>query len=199
MGSKQSSPYSSYPKRRAHYGGHAAETEWHAETSAAQPQSAHKAWKGWGETSKTPVASSLKILTDFGPPAEDSSTTSWGIHSLALDYSPMKEYIEKAHNVVSFEKQGNCIHCSKEMQPDQGLYAMCPNDGCEAMGHVDCWSKHALADDEPGAIIPTSCKCPACSGEIRWGDMMKELSLRTRGANEVEKLLKKKRRAKKDS
>ncbi|KAL7945304.1 hypothetical protein V8C42DRAFT_54505 [Trichoderma barbatum] len=160
---------------------------------------AYEAWKRYCEISKTPVAAGLKILTDFGPSVEDSSTTSWGIHSLALDYSPMKEYIEKAHNVVSFERQGQCIHCSSEMQPNQGLYAMCPNDGCEAMGHIDCWSKHALAGDEPEAIIPNRCKCPSCSGEIRWGDMMKELSLRTRGANEVEKLLKKKKRLKKDS
>ncbi|QYS94999.1 Structure-specific endonuclease subunit SLX1 [Trichoderma simmonsii] len=162
-------------------------------------QDAHKVWKDWSKTRETPVTAGPKILTDFGPSAGDASTTSWGIHALALDYSPMKDYIEKAHNVTSFERQGQCIHCRKEMQPEQGLYAMCPNDGCEAMGHIDCWSKHALAGDEPGAIIPTSCKCPACSGEIRWGDMMKELSLRTRGTKEVEKLLKKKKRAKKDS
>lgn len=102
--------------------------------------------------------------------------------------------------MVSFERQGQCIHCNKEMQPNQGLYAMCPNDGCEAMGHLDCWSKHALASDEPAAILPNGCKCPSCSGEIRWGDMVKELSLRTRGPGEVEKLLlKKKRQRVKDS
>ncbi|KAL7934042.1 hypothetical protein V8C35DRAFT_45388 [Trichoderma chlorosporum] len=160
---------------------------------------AHEAWKSWSETNKTPVAASLKIVTDFGPRGGDSSTTSHGIHSLVLDYTPMKEYVEKAHNVVSFERQGQCIHCSEEMRPGQGLYAMCPSEGCEAMGHVDCWSKHALAGDEPGAMIPTSCTCPSCSGEIRWGDMMKELSLRTRGADVVEKLLKKRKRAKEDS
>lgn len=114
---------------------------------------------------------------------------------MPLDYWPMKEYIEKAHNVVSFERQGKCIHCHEEMEPDQGLYAMCPNDGCEAMGHLDCWSKRALASDgDPTAILPNSCECPSCGGNIRWGDMIKELSLRTRGAGEVEKLLKKKKR-----
>jgi structure-specific endonuclease subunit SLX1 len=145
------------------------------------------------------VSSSLRILTDFGSSAGDSSTTSYGIHALPLDYSSMQEYIEKTHNVVSFERQGRCVHCNAEMQPDEGLYAMCPNEGCEAMGHIDCWSRHALASDDPGAVIPNRCKCPSCRGEIRWGDMMKELSLRTRGAGEVEKLLRKRKRAKKDS
>ncbi|KAK1244083.1 hypothetical protein MKX08_002221 [Trichoderma sp. CBMAI-0020] len=156
---------------------------------------AHEAWIGRVETSKMPVRTGLEIFSDFGPSAADLSTTSWGIHSLPLDYWPMKEYIEKAHNVVSFERQGKCIHCHEEMEPDQGLYAMCPNDGCEAMGHLDCWSKRALAsDDDPEAILPNSCECLSCGGNIRWGDMIKELSLRTRGAGEVEKLLKKKRR-----
>ncbi|KAL7791444.1 hypothetical protein V8C37DRAFT_382410 [Trichoderma ceciliae] len=167
-------------------------------------EDAYGAWKGWTATSEIPVRASLKISTDFGPSPEDLSATSWGIHSLPLDYSPMKEYIEKAHNVVSFEREGQCIHCHKEMEPNGGLYAMCPSNGCEAMGHLDCWSKHALATDEPTAMIPDSCKCPSCSDEIRWGDMVKELSLRTRGAAQVEKLLllkkkKKRQQVKEDS
>ncbi|PTB78748.1 hypothetical protein M440DRAFT_1437586 [Trichoderma longibrachiatum ATCC 18648] len=165
-------------------------------------QDAHRSWERWTKASKIPVAPSLRILTDFGPSAGDSSTPPlppWGIHALALDYSPMKEYIKKAHDAESFERQGRCLHCDAEMHPNVGLYAMCPNEGCEAMGHVDCWSRHALVGDDAGAVIPNSCRCPSCSGEIRWGDMMKELSLRTRGAGEVEKLLRKRKRAKKES
>lgn len=164
-------------------------------------EDAHEAWVDRVKTSKTGVRAGLEVFGDFGSSADDLSTTSRGIHSLPLDYWPMKEYIEKAHNVVSFERQGKCIHCREEMEPDQGLYAMCPTDGCEAMGHLDCWSKRALAsDDDPNAILPNSCECPSCGGKIRWGDMIKELSLRTRGAGEVEKLLKKKKRlAAKDS
>lgn len=155
---------------------------------------AHEAWMDRIKTGKTATRTGLQIFSDFGPSADGLSTTA-GIYSLPLDYWPMKEYIEKAHNVVSFERQGKCAHCHEEMEPDQGLYAMCPNDGCEAMGHLDCWSKRALAsDDDPEAILPNSCDCPSCGGNIRWGDMIKELSLRTRGAGEVEKLLKKKRR-----
>ncbi|UKZ93523.1 uncharacterized protein TrAFT101_008437 [Trichoderma asperellum] len=156
---------------------------------------AHEAWVDRLITSKTPARAGLEVFSDLGASADDQSTTSRGIHSLPLDYWPMKEYIEKAHNTVLFEKQGQCIHCHEEMESDQGLYAVCPNDGCEAMGHLDCWSKRALAsDDDPTAILPNSCECPSCGGKIRWGDMIKELSLRTRGPGEVEKLLRKKKR-----
>lgn len=109
----------------------------------------------------------------------------------------MKPYIEKARNVVMFEREGKCVHCHEELETGQGLYPMCPNEGCEAMGHLDCWGKHAVAHEEGGPLIPMECECPSCGGEVVWGDMVKELSLRTRGPRDVEKLLKKKRRTKK--
>jgi structure-specific endonuclease subunit SLX1 len=141
----------------------------------------------------------MKILTDFPPavPTETPSTVPRGIHAFALDYSPMHAYVEKAHNAVIFEREGNCVHCHEELETGKGLYPMCPNEGCEAMGHLDCWGKHALANEEEGPLIPMECKCPSCGGEVIWGQMIKELSLRRRGPKDVEKLLKKKRRTKK--
>lgn len=157
---------------------------------------AQTAWENWTRSAETPVREGLGILTDFKPTgndAEHSSKPTWGIHNLPLDYKPMKEYVEKVHNVVSFEREGKCVHCKQELVTGKGLYAMCPNQGCEAMGHLDCWSRHALSTDREGIVMPHMCRCPSCEGEIRWGDMVKELSLRTRGVKEVEKLLKKKK------
>jgi structure-specific endonuclease subunit SLX1 len=74
---------------------------------------------------------------------------------------------------------------------------MCPNNGCKAIGHIDCWSKDALYHEGGSEVLPDISTCPSCGGEIRWGDMMKELSLRVRGPQDVEKLLKKAEKAKK--
>lgn len=150
------------------------------------------AWDAWAGSNK-PLPAGLKILEDFGPVvgSVDGSQVAWGIHALPLDYSPLKSYAEKAHNVVSFEREGACVHCHEELESGKGLYPMCPNDGCEAMGHLTCWSRHALDND--GGVIPDLCSCPQCGGGVVWGDMMMELSLRVRGAAELEKLLKKKR------
>ncbi|KAK7407962.1 Slx4p interacting protein [Neonectria punicea] len=160
---------------------------------------AHRAW----ETCLKSVGSSpkpcMKILTDFAPAPEsqDSPPPPRGIHALPLDYSPIKSYVEKAHNVVSFEQEGNCVHCHEELESAKGLHPMCPNDGCEAMGHLDCWGKHALEGEDEGTLIPELCTCPSCGGEVRWAEMIKELSLRVRAPKDVEKLLKKKQRTKK--
>lgn len=160
-----------------------------------------KAWDKWIGLIEEPLKVELKILEDFEGLKDDtelaSSSAPRGIHALPLDYIPIKSYVEKAHNVVSFEREGECVHCHEALDSGQGLHPMCPNGECEAFGHIDCWSKHALIGDEEGALIPRRCVCPSCGGDIQWGDMMKELSLRVRGPQEVEKLLKKRRGTKK--
>ena len=159
-------------------------------------EEAHKAWGRWLKSTDTPSNEVVRVLTEFGPP-EGQPDAPWGINALPVDYSPMKPYVEKAQGVVVFEREGKCVHCKEQMESGHGLYPICSNEGCEAMGHLDCWSKHALTGADEGVVLPDSCTCPSCSGEVRWGDMMKELSLRVRGPQEVEKLLKKRRRAKK--
>ena len=157
-------------------------------------------WKDWLKTQDKTPREGLQVFEDYGPGSavtamEASSQAEWGIHALPLDYSPLKEYVKKAQDVVSFEQEGKCVHCDKRLKSGKGLHPMCSNDGCHAMGHLDCWSEHALAGQD--AIIPNICKCPSCGGEVIWGQMMTELSLRVRGEDEVEKLFKTKRRRRK--
>ena len=170
----------------------------------------YKAWEG---REGPPTSEGLNVEADFGPEvgaeaaASPSSSLSssqseepWGIHALPLDYSPLRAYAEKARNVFTFEREGSCVHCLEEMPAGRGLYAVCPNGDCEAVGHVTCWSRHVLGGDGDGkAVLPVRGTCPSCKGPVRWGHMMKELTLRVRGAKEVDKLLKKRRRAKASS
>ncbi|KAG5950544.1 hypothetical protein E4U53_004870 [Claviceps sorghi] len=153
---------------------------------------AYFAWQDRLESTQEGPRQGLRVLTDFAKPVHgvrENAPTS-GIHALPLDYLPMAKYVDKARAIVEFEQQGDCVHCSQHLEPDKGLYALCPNDACKAMGHLDCWSRHALSNDSIGHVIPNQCSCPSCGGDIRWGDMVKELSLRLRGDAEVKKLLK---------
>jgi structure-specific endonuclease subunit SLX1 len=161
---------------------------------------ARAAWDHWLRSTARAARASLKIHEDFTQSTAGSSAGPVnGIHGLPLDYSPIKEYVQKANDVVSFEQEGDCVHCKEKLDSGKGLHAMCPNSECVAMGHLDCWSRYALGSSNDGSIIPENCSCPACDGTIRWGDMMKELSLRVRGGKETEKLLKRKQRAKKSN
>lgn len=173
----------------------------------------HAAWLKWCSTVNEPLRDTLRVVTDFGgsrsktkkaaateTEAEedgDEKEEPWGIHALPVDYEPMKEYVSKGQEVFEFEREGNCVVCHQGIEAGEGLHALCVNEGCEGVGHLSCWSKHILQDrgargDE--VILPIQGRCPKCQGEVLWGDMMKELTLRTRGQKEVEKLLKTKRK-----
>ncbi|KAH7318270.1 hypothetical protein B0I35DRAFT_431665 [Stachybotrys elegans] len=163
---------------------------------------AHAAWESWTRTAEAPTRKNLDIITDFGPSGPEGAAPSgalWGAGALPSNYTPIKEYVEKAQGVVTFEQEGQCVHCHGDLESGKGLHPMCPNSECVAMGHLDCWSKYALAKNEEGQVLPDLCQCPSCGGDIRWGDMMKELSLRIRGAKDVQTLLKKGRRSKKET
>ena len=164
----------------------------------------YKAWEGHEKTVDEPTSDALNIEADFGPDEAQGAASSlsqgeasWGVHALPLDYKPLKDYVEKARNIFTFEREGSCVHCAEEMPSGTGLYAVCPNEECEAVGHLTCWSRHMLSGDDKSAILPTQGTCPSCKGWVRWGDMMKELSLRVRAPKEVDKLLKKRRQVKK--
>lgn len=153
---------------------------------------AYTAWQSRIQATQAPCRDGLQILTDFtqGRDVGGASSAVGGIHALPLDYSPLTEYVMKANEVVTFEQEGKCIHCAEELESGRGLHGMCPNSECKAMGHLDCWSKHALSGEDTMHIIPDRCSCPACGGPVRWGDMVKELSLRVRGSKDVQKLAK---------
>lgn len=154
---------------------------------------AHKAWEDRVRTADVQVPSGLGLHTDFPEAAPEQPQ---GVHALPLDYTPLKAYVAKVHEVMGNDGRRRCVHCREDLRPERGLYAMCPGADCVAAGHVDCWSRHALAGEQQETILPDRCSCPSCGGEIRWVDMMKELSLRTRGQKDVENLLKEKRKRK---
>lgn len=163
---------------------------------------AHSAWLASCDVATEPVRPGLQVATDFGPKKaklakgaataeEGSESAPWGIHSLPLDYAPMKEYAEKTRSIISFEQEGKCIVCKEELGHGAGLHVVCSSVGCEGVGHLACWSRHLLAQEgNEEAMMPTHGRCPSCHNAVQWGDMMKELTLRERSPKEVDKLLK---------
>ncbi|KAI0908955.1 hypothetical protein F4823DRAFT_596515 [Ustulina deusta] len=159
----------------------------------------HRAWTDCCDAASEPLRKTIPVYTDFAPISADESTSTEvlsprGIHALPLDYAPMKSYVEKTRSLYSFEREGECVVCSENLAHGEGLYATCSNALCEATGHVSCWSRHLLGSNPGEDILPISGCCPRCEGEVIWGDMMKEMSLRLRGQKVVEKLLRKPRK-----
>lgn len=158
-----------------------------AASSSAKP--AHESWSDDDSASEGGEAG----------PVEKPTGPIWGIHALPLDHYPLATYLEKGQNIISFEQEGMCVVCHQQLEHGKGIYAICSNGDCKGVGHLDCWSRHLLHQrgdsDNDAALLPMEGRCPKCEGTVRWGDMMKELTLRTRGQTEVDKVLRKHRKA----
>ena len=163
----------------------------------------HKAWIKYCKTAE-PLRPSLPVIEDF-PPVDakrEPSTSlggrkrkrSHGIEALDIVYSEQKPHVEKARDIVAFEREGTCAVCSKELDHDGGIYTICPAPECEAVSHITCLSRHFLQQDPNSAgtsLVPIQGHCPSCKTELKWIQVVKELTLRVRGQKIVEKLLKK--------
>jgi structure-specific endonuclease subunit SLX1 len=92
---------------------------------------------------------------------------------------------------VQFEREGRCTLCKGDLEHDAGIYAVCPNTECDSVTHLTCLGNYLLEDAD--SVVPINGNCPSCKTELRWVDVVKEVTLRLRGQKEVEKLLKVKR------
>jgi structure-specific endonuclease subunit SLX1 len=166
-------------------------------------ENVYKAWSKWCKTAAEPIRDSINIIQDFPTsdtasddvldnPSTEEAKLAHFIIALAVDYSKERPHVEKGKNIVDFEREGACSICHNDLEHDAGFYTICPNLGCESVAHLTCLSQHVLKDEED-ELVPVKGQCPTCKAEIRWVNVVRELSLRLRGQKEVEKLLKGKR------
>lgn len=126
---------------------------------------------------------------------EDALESPIGIYALDVGYSRLRSHLEKAM-VDLADDSHPCTICKQDLSPSMAL--VCPSEGCGAVGHVGCFASLFLQGDGEH-VVPTAGSCPSCGKHLQWIDLVKELSLRIRGEDEVKKIfkIKKPRAAKK--
>ncbi|KAK5164508.1 Slx4p interacting protein [Saxophila tyrrhenica] len=153
-----------------------------------------RVWQKWvAQDSVEALPSRMKIILDplaskksgQANPAEEAS----GIHAIDVGYSGMKPYLEKTKATLSASSTCACSFCKQTISSSVRGALFCPTDGCNAVGHLECFAT-AFTKDDPDAIVPLSGSCPGCGSQLQWIDLVKELSLRIRGEKEVQKVLK---------
>jgi hypothetical protein len=170
----------------------------------------YHAWeKACGKTPRT-FRDSIPVLLDFpkgtgvaprGAQDEELAAIgvdTTGISKLPVEYADLRPYAKKAAEIVEWEQEGDCAVCRNAIEHDKGLIAICPSDNCKAVSHLDCLGRHFIdeeKDDTPLAsqgdlLLPIQGNCPSCGSNIKWIDVVKEITLRERGQKELAKLLK---------
>ncbi|RMZ68277.1 structure-specific endonuclease subunit SLX1 [Pyrenophora seminiperda CCB06] len=120
------------------------------------------------------------------------------IRAIPVAYEDLKPYVEKSMSTLGEGKTRDCSVCRKGVNVDRSIVLVCPVETCRSVTHMSCLSQRFLAEEaNSDAFIPIEGTCPSCLSQIKWSDMIKELSLRMHGSEEIKTLFKKKRTKKK--
>jgi structure-specific endonuclease subunit SLX1 len=172
----------------------------------------YRSWQSWCQRVDEQVRPGIKIFLDLlqMPDDEEEITSAQrpakrrkidligrgGVEGIDPTYARFEDVLEKGQFLLDEGDRQKCSVCSKQLDLRQDLFVICPSNGCSSLSHVSCLSKHFLLQSQSNLLIPESGKCLSCSATSQWSDLMKELSLRTRGVKEVWKLLSKKKKTK---
>lgn len=160
----------------------------------------YKAWERMCKKTIGNVPSSLAIVTDFPVPTQTTKAATQdeknkdvqqsGIYALSLDYVPMKHHVEKTRHLFLDSCQNSCVVCDKSLNQEEDKVLICPHDQCQMAAHLQCLAHHFLNQDtKTDCLLPVQGQCPSCERQLRWTDLVRELSLRMRGEDAIRKLL----------
>ena len=168
----------------------------------------HRVWQGWLKHVSGDPGAEIKVVLDIKKPPDevnglsernppksrlrDGAVGIGGLESLDVVYGRLKGHVEKSMFMLAESEGTKCAVCTEHVDQNTGMVVVCPVDDCRAASHMTCLSSRLLAlDKHTDAVIPTAGPCPACQKTVQWVDLVKELSLRTRGSKEIGRLMKK--------
>ncbi|KAF2725162.1 hypothetical protein K431DRAFT_281129 [Polychaeton citri CBS 116435] len=114
-----------------------------------------------------------------------------GIHALDTTYKGMKAQLLKTRELFTEDSAVDCAVCHQPLPRDGSMALVCNNGDCSTAAHLQCLSSRFIQDADAGdSVIPITGTCPTCRRELKWVDLVRELSLRTRGKATVDRVLK---------
>lgn len=170
----------------------------------------HQVWRTWCERADGEIRGDLDVILDLkqstDPPIYSGSpgcarakklqvpraASKGGVAGLDISYGELKSHLEKGL-LLTQNRQQSCAVCSKKLPDAASATLVCPRAECSAISHLTCLAKHLAAATGIESVLPLSGNCPLCKVKLQWIDLVKELSLRSRGTKEMNILFKKPR------
>ncbi|MCJ1305371.1 Slx4p interacting protein [Hypocenomyce scalaris] len=120
-----------------------------------------------------------------------------GVDGVDVGYRSMKDHVEKSLFLLAEGEATSCAVCTRDLGTQVTTAVVCPHEGCRTASHLTCISKRFLGGNGSDAsLVPISGSCPSCNETLNWIDLVKEMSLRTRGQKELAQLMRKPRERK---
>lgn len=170
----------------------------------------YKVWQRWNERVNGKIRDSVQIVLDVtqqadvpeggqpppsaqakGKPNEETRGRG-GIESVNVGYGGLKNHVEKSLRVLDDREAQFCAICAVRLGSPAGTALVCPKENCQTVSHMTCLAKRFLDEEGvPGSTVPISGSCPQCKSTLQWIDLVKEMSLRMRGKEEMARLMRK--------
>jgi structure-specific endonuclease subunit SLX1 len=166
----------------------------------------YRVWQTWCDRIDGRLPGHIKVRLDLKDEPAEAPTTSiepsrkrrrldlvgkGGVEGVDATYASLQPVLEKGQFVFDPEEQLDCDVCKRRLALDQDLAVICPHAECRSVSHADCLARYFRVEGMSESVIPTGGTCPSCQKAVLWISLMKELTLRLRGAKEVQKILKK--------
>ena len=115
-----------------------------------------------------------------------------GVDGLSVDYSDLRAHHEQAVALLVEGQSSACCVCTEDLGSRVTTALICPAEHCKAASHMACLAKKFQeTEGSQESVLPTFGRCPRCDIELRWIELVKEMSLRAHGEKKVARILKK--------
>ncbi|KKZ68831.1 hypothetical protein EMCG_00002 [[Emmonsia] crescens] len=159
-------------------------------------------WQLWSQRTDGLLDDGIKVVTAFDSDKvcdidrDKSLGRAGNVEALDVSYDALKEYVEKSQFLLEAGEQIDCGVCKQRLNLQHDMIAVCSHNLCRCASHLLCLSSHFLeATGFDGKLVPREGTCPACHKKLEWPILMKEITLRLRGQEEIKRLFRRRRRA----
>ncbi|KAI1619234.1 hypothetical protein EDD37DRAFT_660432 [Exophiala viscosa] len=173
-------------------------------------QDVYRSWQTWCERVDTHLPAAIEVQFDPAQtPSHDDQEEftsaqpvlrmtkaeligKGGVHGVDPTYARLRNVFEKSQFLLDEDDDHRCSACRDSIDLRRDLFVLCHTNGCQGISHINCLADRSLKEERSDSMVPGKGSCPACNQKHAWTELMQQVTLRTRGMKEVQKLLKKK-------
>lgn len=152
----------------------------------------HSSWIAWTDRVDSLLPDNIRVEADIqcsGRSILDPNLPRNDMSHIDPSYRTVREHVEKSTRILDDSNLVHCGICHKQLSLERDLITVCPGIGCRFAAHMTCLSKRFLEDEGSDQALPVGGECPGCGSEVSWSTLMKDLSLRLRGRETIEKMM----------